>query len=114
MTGWIKLHRKILDWEWYRDGNTFRLFVHLLLNANRSPQRWQGITIEREQLIVGRKSLSEQTGLSERAVRTALNRLKTTNEIIVKTTNRYSIITISNYDAYQSSQIIDDQQTTSK
>lgn len=110
MTGWIKLHRKIQDWEWYRDGNTFRLFVHLLLNANHSPQRWEGIVIGRGQLITGRKALSVQTGLSERAARTALSRLKTTSEITIKTTNQYSIITINNYDAYQSSLIIDDQQ----
>lgn len=34
MEGWISLYRKILNWEWYSDANTFRLFIHLLLQAN--------------------------------------------------------------------------------
>ena len=58
----------------------------------------------------GRNALFGQTGLSERAVRTSLSRLKTTGEVTVKTTNQYSVTTINYYDAYQPSQIIDDQQ----
>ena len=36
MSGWIKLHRKITEWEWYSDANTFRVFMHLLLTAIRA------------------------------------------------------------------------------
>ncbi len=28
--GFIKLHRKIIDWEWYDDINTKTLFIHIL------------------------------------------------------------------------------------
>ncbi len=99
--GWIKLHRKMLDWEWYGDGNTFRLFVHLLLTANHKPQSWKGVVIGRGELATGRQSLSAQTGLSEQSVRTSLERLKSTNEITIKSTSKYSIVTIVNYDTYQ-------------
>ena len=51
MEGWIKLHRKILDWEWYDDINTKVLFLHLLLTANHEEQKWRGKIIERGQLI---------------------------------------------------------------
>lgn len=105
-TGWIKLHRKITEWEWYQDGNTFRLFVHLLLTANHRPQRWQGITIERGQVAIGRKTLSERTGLSEQSIRTSLGRLKSTSEITIKSTNKFSIITICNYELYQQQEIL--------
>ena len=109
-SGWIRLHRKMRNWEWYRDCNTFKLFVHLLLSANHCQQKWQGLLIERGQLVTGRKALSEQTGLSVREVRTSLDKLKTTNELTIKTTSKFSVITISNYDTYQPLGMVDDQQ----
>ena len=42
MEGWIKLHRQILDWEWYDDINVKVLFLHLLLTANYEDKKWQG------------------------------------------------------------------------
>ena len=39
--------------------------------------------------------------ISERSIRTALNHLKTTQEVTIKTTAKYSIITIEKYDEYQ-------------
>ena len=35
--GFILLHRSMLRWEWYGDGNTARLFIHLLLTVNYRP-----------------------------------------------------------------------------
>ena len=98
--GWIKLHRKFMTWEWYTDDHMVRLFVHLLLEANHKPQRWRGILIERGQLVTGRFKLSENTGISEQSIRTCLNRLKSTSEITIKSTSKYSIITICNYNKY--------------
>lgn len=100
MVGFIKLHRKIVEWEWYNDPNTFRVFVHLLLNANFEPKRWEGIEIERGQIVVGRKKLAEQLKLSEREIRTAITKLKTTNEIATQTTNRFTLVTINKYGDY--------------
>ena len=99
--GWVKLHRKLIKWEWYKDSNMLHLFIHLLISANHKPGKWRGINIKRGQLITGRKSLSEQTGLSLQTIRTCLNRLKSTTEITIKSTNKYSVITICNYDDYQ-------------
>ena len=109
--GWIKLHRKIQDWQWYSDSNTFRLFIHLLLSANHKPQSWKGVVIGRGELATGRQSLSAQTGLSEQSVRTSLERLKSTNEITIKSTSKYSIVTIVNYDTYQFNDVEINQQT---
>ena len=120
--GWIKLHRQITEWEWYTDGNTFRVFLHLIINANHKPKRYKGIFIERGQILTGRKSLSVALDLTERQVRTALTKLKNSGEITQKTTSKTtksgSIITICNYDSYQErneqSDQQNDQQTTSK
>ena len=112
--GWVCIHRQITDWEWYRDGNTFRLFMHLLLTANHKPNKWRGITVERGQLIVGRQSLSAQTGISEQSIRTSLDKLKSTSEVTIKSTSRYTILTICNYEAYQQYETEINQQLTSK
>ncbi len=101
MNGWIKLHRKLLDWEWYNDPNTSRLFIHLLLKANHEATKWHGISLSPGQLITGRKTLANELNLKEHQIRTSLSHLKTTSEIASKTTGKFSIITICNWDSYQ-------------
>ncbi len=113
MNGFIKLHRKITKWEWYQDANTFRLFLHLLLICNHEEGRWQGKIIGRGQVITGRKSLSKGTGLSQQQIRTSLEKLKATSEITIKATNRFSLITVTGYDSYQSRDAIATSKTTS-
>ena len=99
--GWIKLHRQILNWEWYSDTNTFRLFLHLLLTANFKDQKYQGKLIKKGSLLTGRDKLSFETGLSVREVRTCLERLKSTNEIAIKSNSKGTEIQVVNYDKYQ-------------
>jgi hypothetical protein len=98
---YIFLHRKILNWEWYSDANTFRLFMHLLLNVSYEQNRWQGINIQPGKLITGRKKLAEQLKLSEQEIRTSLSKLKSTSEITIKATNKFSVITICKWADYQ-------------
>lgn len=38
---YIIIHRRIMDWEWYRNGNTFRVFMHCLLRANWKEGRFE-------------------------------------------------------------------------
>lgn len=101
MEGWIKLHRKILKWEWYDDKNTLCLFLHLLLKANHEEGRWHGHVVPRGSLITGRKKLAKDLGMSEQNVRTSLTRLKSTNEITIETTNNFSLIKVNNWDSHQ-------------
>lgn len=109
--GWIKVYRKIIDWEWYQDANTFRVFFHLLINANHSTKKSRGNVVERGQWITSRKELCRDLALTERQVRTALKHLESTNEITIKTTNKFSLITIVNYDKYQRKDNKKDQQS---
>jgi hypothetical protein len=101
MDGWIKLHRKMINWEWYNDINVKVVFLHLLLTANHEDKKWQGIDIKRGQKLTSIKHLSEETRLTIKQTRIALNKLKSTNEITTKTTNKYTLITIEKYNNYQ-------------
>ncbi len=100
-SGWINLHRKILDWRWYSEINTCRLFVHMLLRANWKEGYFRDTTVPRGSFVSSLDKLSEETCLTKREIRTAISRLKMTGEVTVKTTNRYSVFTIQNYDLYQ-------------
>jgi biotin operon repressor len=111
---WIKIYRRFLDWEWYGKSEMVHLFLHLLLKANVEDKRWQGFVIKRGQLITGRSRLIEETGISERTIRTCLQKLQETGEITVEASNRYSLITICNYDSYQERESESVQQTSSK
>ena len=106
----------MLNWRWYTNPNTFRLFFHLLLTANYEPKDFETITVQRGQRIVSIQKLSEELNASVRSIRTALNHLKSTNEVTIETTTKYSIITIKNYDMYQSATntLTNDRQTNDK
>ncbi len=112
MSGFIKIHRKILEWEWYTDQPTFRLFTHILLKANYKDGRYKGVSVPKGSIVAGRKALAKQTGLSEQQIRTSLNKLKSTNEITITTTNKFSVISIVNWHCYQVNNHEDNQQPT--
>ena len=99
--GYIKLHRQLLDWGWYKDQNTKAVFLHLLMTASYKDNVFNGYHIKPGQVVCGRKQLAHDLGLSESTIRTSLKHLISTNEITIKSTNRFSIITIENWGKYQ-------------
>lgn len=120
MSGWIKIHRQILEWEWYSDNNAFRVFMHLILKANHKDKRFKGIELKAGSVVTSRDILAIETGLSVRQIRTALDKLKTTNEVTIKTSSKGTIIQVVNYEKYQiatsettNERPANDQQTTS-
>lgn len=98
---YIKISRSILDWEWYKDINTYRLFTHMLLKTNWKDGRFMGREIPRGSFVSSYNRLSEETGLTVDELRTALKHLKSTGEITVASQSKYSVFTIENYCMYQ-------------
>ena len=99
--GRIAVDRSILNWRWYKNANTFRVFMHLLLTANYAPADYENIRLERGDVIVTYSGLGEVLGLSVKEVRTALDHLKETGETAVKKYPKYQVVSIVNYDSYQ-------------
>ena len=114
--GWVKIHRKFLDWEWYDDINVKVLFLHLLLVVNHKDRKWRGIDIRRGQKLTSYSHLAEETCLSVQQVRTSLDKLESTGEITKLSGPLYTVITIKNYNKYQevTSQPTNEQQTSNK
>lgn len=101
-TEFIKLNRKILEWEWFSDVCTRDVFIYCLLKANWKPGNWHGIEYKRGEFITSLPTISEDLGFSIKNVRTALKHLKATGELADRTYNKFRIISINNYDKYQS------------
>lgn len=101
-TGFIKLSRTLLNWRWYTNANTMRVYLHLLLKANFCDVEFETHIVKRGQLVTSIKSLCEELSMTTQATRTALEHLVLTNDITIKTTTKYSIITILNYEKYAS------------
>lgn len=100
---YVKISRKILDWEWYTDINTKVLFLHILLKANWKPGRFQGTEVPRGSLVTSQQNMAAETGLTIKNVRTALKHLENTGEVAVSRHPKFSVITVKNYNQYQSS-----------
>lgn len=106
-TGWITLQRDLKDHWIFQDSDALKFWVYLLLTANHTPKKtmFNGklIEVQRGSLIGGRMSLSDKTGISERKVRRLMSVLQDESMVSIKKTTKYSIISITNYDEYQSS-----------
>ena len=100
-TTYIKLDRNILNWRWYKDPNTMRVFLHLLLTANIKDHDFEYDTIRRGELAGSIGNIGKSTGLTYNQVRTALTHLKDTNEITITRRPKYLVISITNYNRYQ-------------
>lgn len=101
LNGYIKLFRKLIRWGWYQDSVVKDLFLHCLICASYKDFEWMGMELKAGQFITGRKKLAEELGFSEQQIRTAIKKLESTGEITTKSTNRYSVITVVNWDNYQ-------------
>lgn len=114
LNGWIKLHRKMLDWEWYGDANTMRVFIHLVLSVNHEDNKWKGNLIKRGSCITSYENIAIKLNISIRNVRTAIKHLKSTNELTHEGTKQFSYITINNFDAYNTRDTPSDSQVTNE
>lgn len=111
-TTFIKLDRNIMNWRWLQDPSTLAVWVYLLVNANNEARDYRDFTVERGEVSCTVAQISEKMGLSARSVRTALEHLTKTGEIVKKRqTNKFTIYIIVEFDRYQAKPT-NDRQTT--
>lgn len=113
-SGWIMLHRKLTDWEWYDDINTSRLFIHLLLTANHKDNNWRGINIKRGSRLTSLDKISKETNLSVSKIRTSVKKLILTRELASKSHAQHTVFTVINYDEYQGDDKLHDKPVTNQ
>ena len=103
--GYIKLHRSMLDNPISKKSDYAWLWVKLLLKANHKESKFvfnnKIVVLKAGQLLTGRKKLSKETGIKETQVYKILKYLEMEQQIEQQKTNKFTIITIRNWDKYQ-------------
>ena len=121
MDGWLKLYRSILDSAVFQDAEVLKVWIWLLCNVAFEQHDTicygKVIHLKPGQIATGRKKIAQCTDLNETKVYRALTALKSLGNIEIKATNKYSIITVVNWDKYQDEngkRTANEQQTNSK
>lgn len=96
--GWIGINRDIINSSIYKDHGAMRVLLHLLLTVNYSAIEWQSITIDRGETVTSLKRLSEELGMSKNTLLKSLSTLESAGEVSKRTTNKYTLIRVINYD----------------
>lgn len=97
--GFIKLSRSISACNWFEDNNTLAVLVRLTLSAEWQDTSCNGIELKRGQLITTIPQIAQSNQLTVQQTRTILNRLKSTGRITVRSTPKFSIITLNDFDS---------------
>lgn len=98
---YVKLFRKLTNWEWYKNNNVKALFLHCLIKANYQDGKFQGYDVPKGSFITSEQHLSEETGMTRQVIRTSLKNLEKSQEITKKVTNKFTLISVNNWEQYQ-------------
>jgi len=129
--GWIKLHRALLGKSIWKCSTPEQkiILITLLLMANHEDNEWdwggKRFLVKKGEFVTSLESIRKSTGkdIGIRQIRTALDRFTNLGFLTCKSTKSGRVITILNYDKYQSSsngkrqsnrQTVDKQLTTNK
>jgi hypothetical protein len=103
--GYVKLWRKSIDAGWLSNHKLWAFWCWCLMKASHKEYELivgcQKVHLMPGDLIFGRKKVSKELKLSEQTIRTFLDFLKTSQNITIRTTNKFSVISIVNWRTYQ-------------
>lgn len=106
MSGWIKLHRCILDKAIFDNEKLLKVFIWCLYKATHAEHEQlvgrTKVLLQPGQFITGRKKASEELNMKPSTAWDYIKLLESNNSINIKSNNKYSIISIDNWALYQS------------
>jgi hypothetical protein len=115
--GWIKLYRKLIDSRIFKNPELLQLFIYSLLHANHS-DKWvriktgkghSDVNVSRGQFIFGSHSAAEHLNQNWNTTYKRLKKLEEYEYLQTQSTAHYTLVTICNYDQYQSNEEGEDQ-----
>lgn len=101
MNGWIKLHRSLLDWEWWDDHNATRLLIYLLCAVNYEPKKWKGLEVPEGTIITSFEKLADATGMTTKQIRGAMQKLENSGEVARKRARKGQAVTLTKWEKLQ-------------
>lgn len=114
MEGWVKLYRKLLSSNIFQNEKLLKVWIWCLLKASHKECTQlvgrQTINLKEGQFVFGRKKASEELKMKESTVRDYILLLKNLRNIDIQSDNKFSVVTVLNWELYQ----IDDKKSDSK
>ncbi len=108
--GFTKFPNSLRDAPWRNEPNTVAVYFFLRIHANHFRGGWNNTPLEPGELISGRDRIAAETGLTQNMVRTALDHLKRTGYITIRSTNKFSVFSFTDKENWA----YNDDETTSK
>ena len=108
--GWIKLHRKLLDSRVFANEGLLRLWIYCLCRANHeinyvdiyTGKGKTEVKVNPGEFIFGRKSVSKDLKMNPSTLYKRMQKLENIGNINIQSNSHYSIVSICNWDIYQS------------
>ena len=105
MNGWIRLDRAIQDNFLWQEPEALKLWLYLLMAASLTDKatvfNGKMLNIKRGDLVFGLHAASSRLDISVRRLRKYLDWFESDHMIDKQITNKFSIISITNYSQYQ-------------
>lgn len=108
--GYVKIWRNFKESGLLEHGPTLQVFMKALLDATHEKYTlWVGtrpVILDKGQFVFGRKAWAGSLGLSEKMVRSAMDRLKRKKWVVcAKKASTYSVYSFVDWDTYQGNEI---------
>lgn len=114
-TGWIKIYRSLGNKSWFAKGDYLKLWIYLLMQATHKEKEylWNGkvIMLKPGQFVTGRNRIANDICVHRSSVERMLTFFEEIeHQIEQQKTNTSRLISIINYDSYQTSEQRTEQQ----
>lgn len=116
MNGWLKLHRKILESKQFGNPIELKIWVWLMCKASTQDRNvtlkigagLHSVRIKTGQMIFGRSAAERELEIDGSTVYKVIQRLQTNKDILIESNSHFSVITVLNWNDYQSNESIED------
>ena len=96
--GFVKLSNELKKWAWINDPKTVYIYVRLLLGAAWQETDVGNVHLRRGEIAISQRKFAAQCFVTHKELRTALERLITTQKAAQRVEHKVSIITLLEYD----------------
>lgn len=118
MAGWLKLHRSVTDSFVFKNPDRLKFWIWCLCKASHQERETtvglQDIKINKGQFIFGRKVASTELNMAESKIYRLLKTFEKREKIEVESNNKFSIVTVVNWEFYQATEQQSEQQSDNK
>lgn len=118
MQGWVKLHRQLLGSGTFANEKLLKVWIYCLLKATHDEFEQiigrQKVKLKPGQFVYGRKKAAAELDMTESTVRDYIELLSKNRNIEIKSTNKYSVISIVKWACFQEKDEVPDSKSASK